>query len=336
LTNSLLRGYSWRVAKLLQIKLFMVNTTTNYSRMKLGLVCISEILKKKDKSLSFKTMTRKRFLELERQSALKELSARILHNCKLTKQIVLHCSANGISHYRISSCLAPLVTDDTLSISYDDLPDMEAISSALSEVGATAKSCGVSVSSHPDQFNVLTSYNQNVIDRSIKELNHQAYILDLMGLPQNYSAPMCLHLNLSPDFKKENLSDYVDRFVASLASCSQSVKNRLVLENEDKGFWNCKNLYESFGKIIPLVYDNLHDFCNQSSTDQNALIDLFKLTWGSYTPIMHWSEGMKDKPRSHAEFASHVPAVVSMNKDCVWEFELKGKDLAILQVLNNQ
>jgi len=51
---------------------------------------------------------------------------------------------------------------------------------------------------------------------------------------------------------------------------------------------------------------------------------------------MHWSEGLPDKPRSHAEFASHVPAVVSMNNDCVWEFELKGKDLAILQVLNNQ
>jgi UV DNA damage endonuclease len=304
--------------------------------MKLGLVCISEILKKKDKSLAFKTMTRKRFSELDRQLALKELSSRILHNCKLTKQIVLHCSANGISHYRISSCLAPLVTDSTLNISYDDLPDMKAIESALSEVGAAAQACGVSVSSHPDQFNVLTSYNQEVIDRSIKELNHQAYILDLMGLPQNYSAPMCLHLNLSPDFKRENLSDYIDRFAVSLASCSQSVRNRLVLENEDKGFWNCKNLYESFGKLIPLVYDNLHCSCNSSDADQPTLLNLFKSTWGAYTPVMHWSEGLLDKPRSHAEFASHVPAVVSMNNDCVWEFELKGKDLAILQVLSNQ
>ena len=304
--------------------------------MKLGLVCISEILKKKDKSLAFKTMTRKRFLELDRQSAIKELSSRILHNCELTKQIVLHCSVNGIAHYRISSCLAPLITDSTLNISYDDLPDMKAIASSLLEVGDVAKSCGVSVSSHPDQFNVLTSYNQDVIDRSITELNHQAYILDLMGLPQNYSAPMCLHLNLSPDFKKENLSNYVDRFVASLSACSQSVRNRLVLENEDKGFWNCKNLYESFGKLIPLVYDNLHDLCNQSYTDQDLLMKLFKPTWGSYTPVMHWSEGLQDKPRSHAEFASHVPTVVSANRDCVWEFELKGKDEAILQILKSQ
>lgn len=303
--------------------------------MKLGLVCISEILKKKDKSLAFKTMTRKRFLELGRETALVELSSRILHNCKLTKQIVLHCAVNGISHYRISSCLAPLITDGTLNISYDDLPDIKAIQSMLSEVGDTAKTCGVSVSSHPDQFNVLTSYNADVINRSIKELNHQAYVLDLMKLPQDYSAPMCLHLNLSPDFNRETLSDYVKRFVISLASCSQSVRNRLVLENEDKGFWSCKNLYESFGKLIPLVYDNLHCSCNSSDADQLTFLNLFKSTWGAYTPVMHWSEGLPNKPRSHAEFASHIPAVVSMNKDCIWEFELKGKDEAILQILKN-
>ena len=141
--------------------------------MKLGLVCISELLKKQDKSLAFKTMTRKRFLELGRDAALVELSSRILHNCKLTKQIILHCAANNISHYRISSCIAPLITDATLNISYDDLPDMQAIASALQDAGTTAQTCGVSVSSHPDQFNVLTSYNADVVDRSVKELNHQ-------------------------------------------------------------------------------------------------------------------------------------------------------------------
>ena len=304
--------------------------------MKLGLVCISEILKQKDKSLAFKTMTRKRFLELGRDAALVELSSRILHNCKLTKQIILHCAANNISHYRISSCLAPLITDSSLNISYSDLPDMSAIESALQDAGTTAQRSGVSISSHPDQFNVLASYNPDVVDRSIKELNHQAYMLDLMGLPQNYSAPMCLHLNLSPDFKRETLASYVDRFVSALFYCSPSVQNRLVLENEDGGFWNCTNLYDLFGKLVPLVFDNLHESCNRSDADQFTLLNLFKSTWGSYVPVMHWSEGLPDKPRSHAEFASHVPAVVSINNDCVWEFELKGKDLAILQVLNNQ
>jgi len=278
-------------------------------------------------------MTRKRFLELGRDAALVELSSRILHNCKLTKQIILHCAANKISHYRISSCLAPLITDATLHISYDDLPDMQAIASALQDAGTTAQTCGVSISSHPDQFNVLASYNPDVVDRSIKELNHQAYMLDLMGLPQDYSAPMCLHLNLSFDSDKEDIYQYINRFGSSFNNCDEGVRRRLVLENEDKGFWNCSNLYKYFRPFLPLVFDNLHDAVNPSDF---CHFKLFKNTWRNYTPIMHWSEGLPDKPRSHAEFATHVPSVVAANKDCVWEFELKGKDEAILRVLNNQ
>jgi UV DNA damage repair endonuclease len=49
---------------------------------KLGLVCISELLKDKDKKIAFKTMTRKQFLSMQRQDAIKELSFRILHNSK--------------------------------------------------------------------------------------------------------------------------------------------------------------------------------------------------------------------------------------------------------------
>jgi UV DNA damage endonuclease len=312
----------------------MINTTTpkNNSAIKVGLVCISEILKSANKKNAFQTMTRKRFLQLGREQGLKELSLRILHNCKLTKEIILHCAANGISHYRISSCLAPLVTDSTLNISYNDLPDLKEIVSALSKAGVAAQTCGVSISSHPDQFNVLSSYSQDVVNKSIKELNHQAYILDLMGLPQNYSAPMCLHLNLSPDIKRENLASYVDRFKTSLSLCLPSVQKRLVLENEHGGYWNCQNLFECFGHKLPLVLDNLHNDINQSSWTAQECFDKFCLTWGQYTPVFHWSEGRKDKPRSHADYFTHIPSIYQ-GQQVILECEVKAKDLAILQIL---
>lgn len=278
-------------------------------------------------------MTRKRFSELERSFAIRELSSRILHNCILTEEIIRHCAASGISHYRVSSCIAPLVTDSTLNLRMEQLPDFNAICQALLRAGQTAKLLNVSVSSHPDQFNVLSSYNEDTVNRSINELNHQAYILDLMGLPQNYSAPMCLHLNLSPDFKRESIHQYVERFKIAFHKCSDSVRSRLVLENEDSGFWKAQNLFDYFSDFIPLVFDNLHDQCNPSG---QCYINRFKSTWGKHVPIMHWSEGTKEKPRSHAEFASHLPQVVQNNLDCVWEFELKGKDKAIIKAINNQ
>ena len=67
----------------------------------LGLTCISEQLKDKDKKeYSFRTMTRKRFNDLcnneGRDEAIKELSNRILHNVVVTESIVYHCAKSNI------------------------------------------------------------------------------------------------------------------------------------------------------------------------------------------------------------------------------------------------
>ena len=76
----------------------------------LGLTCISEELKDKDKKkYSFQTMTRKRFNDLcvreSRDEAVKQLSERILHNVIVTQYIINHCHSSNIGHYRLSSAL---------------------------------------------------------------------------------------------------------------------------------------------------------------------------------------------------------------------------------------
>lgn len=297
--------------------------------MNIGLVCISEILKKQNKKNAFQTMTRSRFNALPRQTAIEILSSRILHNARLSDLIIRHCALFGIKHYRISSSLFPLITDETLDLRYAYLPDWAEIQQALQQAGESARRLNVTLSSHPDQFNVLPSLNPSTVSKTISELNHQSYVLDLFGCAQDYSAPMCLHLNLSIDPAKDSMMNYLIRFRNAFNQCSAGVRRRLVLENEDKGFWNCENLYKYF-KPFPLVFDNLHDAVNPSSF---CHFNLFKSTWGNFTPVMHWSEGTADKPRSHAEFASHIPLVVQNSLDCVWEFELKGKDCAIAKVL---
>lgn len=297
--------------------------------MNLGLVCISEVLKKQNKKSAFQTMTRARFNALPRKTAIEQLSSRILHNANLCVDIIRHCANVGIKHYRISSNLFPLITDDTLNLCYSDLPDWISIQASLLAAGNLARSLGVSLSSHPDQFNVLPSLNPSTVSKTVAELNHQSYVLDLFGCAQDYSAPMCLHLNLSFNESKDTIDNYLRRFYDAFNQCNIAVRNRLVLENEDKGFWNCANLYEHFGSEFPLVFDNLHNITNQSD---RCYFDAFKQTWRHFTPVMHWSEGLHAKPRSHAEFATHIPVVVQNNLDCTWEFELKGKDIAILTI----
>lgn len=297
------------------------------SKVRLGLVCISEILKTKQK-LSFKTMTRKSFLSMKRSAAISILSRRILHNANTVYKILAHCSTVGIMHYRVSSAMFPLVTDATLGLSYDDLPDMPEIRQRLMACGSFARSNNISVSVHPDQFNVLSSYNDDVVDRTINELNHQSYILDMMGCDHSLNSPMCLHLNCSPKFKIEDCKSYKKRFVTNLLRCSPGVQARLVLENEDKAFWNCANLYTWFHDVRSLVYDNLHDACNPS---EESFAARFAETWGSHRPVFHWSEGI-DGTRKHTNRASHFPEIVRNNLRCTWEVELKDKDYAILEI----
>lgn len=300
--------------------------------MNIGLVCISEILKDHNKQNAFQTMTRARFNALSRFEAISQLSSRILHNASLCIKIIEHCSRIGIRHYRISSKLFPLITDQTLDLRYSDLPDWDKIQKTLQQAGEAARRLGITLSSHPDQFNVLASFNDDTVAKTILELNHQSRVLDLFGCAQDYSAPMCLHLNLSFDSNKESIFNYVSRFHKAFNQCDVGVRKRLVFENEDKGFWNCANLYKYF-KPFPLVFDNLHDAVNPSSF---CHFKLFKNSWGRFMPVMHWSEGLSDKPRSHAEFASHIPTVVKNNVDCIWEFEIKNKDKAIIRILQEQ
>lgn len=302
--------------------------------MRLGLVCISEMLKARDKTMSFKTMTRAQYNKLSPEVACHTLSTRVLHNSVLIGQILSHAAAVGIRHYRISSTLFPLVTDATVECSVKSLPHIKEIKDNLLAAGNFARANDISLSCHPDQYNVLASYNTNVVYNSINELNHQSDVMDMFGCSQDLSSPMCLHLNKSPDPKIESVGQYKDRFLANLACCNSGVQSRLVLENEDKGFWNCQNLYDTFGNVRALVYDNLHDSCNPSP-EMKDICQKFKGTWGEHIPVFHWSEGI-DGGRSHTQYASHVPECVTENADVVWEVELKKKDFAIVQILAEQ
>ena len=320
----------------------------------LGLTCISEELKDIDKKkYSFQTMTRKRFNDLcnkeDRNEALRQLSERILHNVIVTEHILHHCAESGIRHYRLSSALFPLVTDQTLEISLDELPDIVPIKQALRRTGIVAKTLDISIGSHPDQFNVLASGNRDAVDRTIKELNMQASVLDIIGLPQDHTAPMNIHVNYTPKMD-ETLEIVATRFFRNLSMCDKGVYNRLTIENEDKGFFNVDNcikfsgyLFETFGANIPVCYDNLHDFCNPSEGNPSVSFNAERCayTWinqgsneGDFiAPVFHWSEGTPEKPRAHAEYFAlgrtppHVE--IEADKSAKWECEVKGKDKAI-------
>ena len=93
------------------------------------------------------------------------------------------------------------------------------------------------------------SNNKEAVVRTINELNFQASILDKLGLPQDHTAPMNIHVNASPtpivgvemmitseQIHKLKIKQLAERFYANLQECNDGVRNRLTIENEDKSF----------------------------------------------------------------------------------------------------
>ena len=73
-----------------------------------------------------------------------------------------------------------------------------------------------------------------------------------MKMPQDYTCPINIHPSLSTKEPNDaNLKKIVDRFWQAFQKTNDGVKKRLVLENEDKGCWNCMNLFKYF-HIFPL------------------------------------------------------------------------------------
>ena len=287
-----------------------------------NLCCISNELKKQ--GYKFQTMTWKRFnqlLESEGQRyALYELGKRWLNNCDVTFMAIQHCHENGWG-YRVSSALFPCLTHPDFQYTIKDVLQYQEIVNLLGQIADFNRTWKVRLSTHPDQFNVLASENENAVTKTITELNHHGWIMDKLGCERSYFNPINIHVNCT----KGDLADIAARFMSNLNKCEQSVTSRLVVENEDKGCWTVENLllhfFDNYG--IPITYDNLHDKCNPSilGNMQNCAD-----TWPC-KPLFHYSESCPDatNPRKHADMPTNCPFSDAYD----WDIELKSKDAAI-------
>jgi UV DNA damage endonuclease len=295
---------------------------------KLSLCCIS--LRLQEKGIQGSTMTKKRFLMLERKDALKIVSERTLNNIKVATETVKYCAEKGWN-YRISSSLMPLETLPEANVSYDILPDKDEIYEEFKKCADLIKIHKVRCSTHPDQYTVPASANNEVAKRAIIDLNCHGKAMDLFGLPQSYEAPINIHMN---SFKGDDLKTIANRFISIYKDLNPSVKSRLVLENEDKpNSWNTNQLYnyiyEQIG--VPITYDSLHHRCNTGGLSTYEAYELAKSTWKNYTPLFHFSDTTPNStnPRAHAEYPTVLHEEYKNNDIVDLECEFKAKDYAI-------
>jgi UV DNA damage endonuclease len=292
--------------------------------MNLSLCCISKTLS--DNGQTFRSMTYTQFVKQPFDSAMQELSQRILHNFKMTLNTIRFCQLNNIQGYRLSSSLAPILTHKNLRLRIH-LPNFAAIKAVCESIKQLLAANPIRISAHPSEYITLSSDNPECIDNSIVDLEQHAEIFDLLGLPQDYRSPLNIHVR-----KDQEPEKVFKTFASHFERLSDKIKHRLVLEvNDNKGgTWNIRNLYEFFYKNlnIPITFDSLHNqLCNNGESEQK-MFELAYSTWNT-TPLFHFSEGVNGT-RKHADYPTSIPNDFSHN--VYWDCEFKAKDLAIQKI----
>ena len=320
--------------------------------VKYGLIVTSELLKEKspDGTYTFAGLTQKTFAQIEDQSgreeALSELGKRILHNLDLTENIIEFIPKVNINHYRISSSIFSLASDfsDNLLVKVDELPNYKEILNKIRSIGFAARENAVTLSVYPDSTNTLISDDELDIKRTISELNFHSWFFENAGFPSNASNPIIIKPLAQPHTNDHaSAVKCVQKFYKNFSLLSEETQNRLVLQNEETGYWNAVNLFKYFHVYLNEKYDtgmilsyyNIADKRNPSELEAGLIIDqsvnvgAFHETWRGVVPVFLWSEKTGETSKTPIDYLSE--GIPNFNYSIKWECDVKKRDKAIIK-----
>ena len=293
--------------------------------MRIGYACLNTALGDKKVTVN-RGMIRKTFVE----KGLPYTSELIMQNLKDLLQVLQWNKENEIYFYRLSSSMFPWMSEYEL----EELPRFAEIANLLQEAGSFAKLHHMRLSFHPGPFNVLASEKQVVVQKTIKELDQHAAIMDLMQLSATPFHKINIHVGSSLQGKKEQA---LQNFCKNFDYLKPSTKARLTVENDDKpNMFSIAELHRGIHLKtgIPLVFDFHHHFCHPGGQSrEEALLQALDSWPVGIRPVVHYSEpkSLEDKKliRAHSDFIERRIPTHGREFDIM--IEAKQKEAALLR-----
>lgn len=297
----------------------------------LGYVAISLNL---ENSSPNKTVTLKNLEKIDENLWISKIEGLSKKNIENTIRILRYNKGYGIKLYRFTSKLVPFATH----MRFENWDWRSELGGEFKKLGEVVKETGIRVSTHPDHFTLLNSPKEEVLKASLKELEYHNSMFELMGLGQEYK--IVLHVGGMYNDKM----DSIKRFYEGYSMLDDSIKKRIILENDDK-LYNALDVLEICKKAnIPMVLDIHHDICNPSQYKIGELVgEIFK-TWENekFPPKIHISSPRSEKEiRSHHDyinpdnFISFIKESKVLNLDFDAMIEAKMKDKALFKLMGD-
>lgn len=301
------------------------------SQFQLGLCCMF-----RDQPIQFRTTTATSIGKLAREAALKKLSDLCLGNACSTLEALRYCSGVGISCFRINSQILPLKTHPLVGYQITELPDFELIVAKFKECGAFSREHGLRTCFHPDQFVVLNSQREEVIERSLLELEYQAEVAEWVGADV---------LNIHAGGAYGDKTKALDVFASTVEDrVPKAVRKILTVENDDITY-TPEDLLPLCDRLkIPLVYDVHHHRCRPDALSVEEATEKAIETWknaeNKRRPLFHISsplDGWKSpKPHRHHDMIDPEDfPLLWRSLDITVEVEAKAKEVAVLSLFNH-
>ena len=242
-------------------------------------------------------------------------------------EIIKWNEKQGIKMYRMSSDMFPWMSE----YKFEDLPNFGTINNLLKGAGSLAHRYGQRLTFHPGPFDVLASANPKVVQKTIADLNAHGKIMDLMGLPRTPYSAINIHVNTTQGGKDAAMQRFCDNFQL----LDDSVKSRLVVENDDKeSQYTTEDLFAGIhSKIgIPITFDYHHHRFNSGGLTEEQALRLAASTWDC-EQLVHYSSCKKtfedpaSKALAHADWVYEKIKTYGLYLDI--ELEAKAKELAV-------
>jgi len=305
-------------------------------RVRLGYVAISNVLEKKITSSSTVTFANYNKI-LSEEKKLEKLQVVGLSNLKALEEILRYNIKNNIHFYRITSALMPLVTHPDVGY----WGHRELFKKDFEYIGKLIKDADMRVDTHPDEFNVINSNNPKVVENTLINLARQEEWFEDMAYKEG---KMVLHVGGATGGKEAAL----ERFASNFNKFPKKIKERLILENDDKTYTAKETLDLCKSLNIPMVLDIHHHNCNNNGENIEDMLEDILNTWRNETlpPKMHFSSPKNDNlegrvDRKHADFINpydfifFIEILKKFHKDVDIMLECKEKDVALFKLVDD-
>lgn len=268
-----------------------------------------------------------------KNASSEKLTELIKQNINSLNTIIDYNIENSIKLFRISSDLIPFGSSEVNKINW-----WEIFSEEMYSIGKKIKKSNMRVSVHPGQYTVLNSNNRDVVIKAVEELVYHTRILDSLGV--NSEHKVVLHIGGAYDNKGLSIERFIENYKLLLP---ENVKERLVIENDDK-IYNIEDVLNIGLKLnIPVIFDNLHNQINspEQKMSEAYWIKQCRATWKKEdgNQKIHYSQQAEHKKiGSHSDFIQINQFMrfieIFDRNDIDIMLEVKDKNLSCVKCIN--